>query len=81
MAPMTRSRQITADLAPAEFVELCITEVLANLGATESAAERLEPDMAFDVGCALHGAREALDRALNLIAHAQPQPQIYRLAA
>ena len=74
-------RQMPTDLAPAEFVEFCITEVLANLGATESAAERLEPGMAFDVGCALHGAREALDRALSIIAHAQPQPQIHRLAA
>ena len=77
----SKHSQSVADLAPAEFVAFCITEVLANLGAAESAVERLEPGLAFDVGCALQGAREALDRALAVIAEAQPQPQLCRQAA
>jgi uncharacterized metal-binding protein len=77
----TRTPQTPADLAPTEFVEFCIAEVLASLGTTESAAERLEPALAFDVGCALQGARQALDRALAIISSAQQQPQIHRLAA
>jgi hypothetical protein len=81
MAATTTAPQTPADLVPTEFVEFCITEVLADLGAAESAANRLESGMAFDVGCALAGAREALDRAMKAIAHAQPQPHIHRLAA
>ena len=77
----SKNPQSGADLAPAEFVEFCIAEVLANLGAAESAADRLESGLAFDVGCALHGAREALDQALAVIAQAQAQPQARRRAA
>jgi hypothetical protein len=81
MAAITKASQTPTDLAPAEFVEFCIAEVLADLSVAESAADRLESSLAFDVGCALHGTREALDRALNIMAQAQQQPQIHRLAA
>jgi uncharacterized metal-binding protein len=77
----TKSPQTPSDLSATEFVEFCISEVLANLGATESAAERLEPALAFDIGCALHGSRQALDRALAAMNQAQQQPHIHRLAA
>jgi HEAT repeat protein len=75
----TKISQSPADLAPAEVVEYLIVEILSSLGVAESAINRLDPDTAFDVGCALYGAREALDRALAAIA--QPQPQIRSLAA
>ena len=76
-----KSPQTPTDLPTTEFVEFCIAEVLADLGAAESAAHQLEASLAFDVGCAFHGARQALDRALSIIAQAQPQPHIHRLAA
>jgi hypothetical protein len=75
----TKIAQSPADLAPAEFVEYLIVETLSNLGVAENAINRLDPDTAFDVGCALHGAREALDQALAAIT--QPQSQIRSLAA
>lgn len=75
----TKIAQSPADLAPAEFVEYLIVETLSNLGVAEGAINRLDPDTAFDVGCALHGARDALDRALAAIT--QAQPQLLRLAA
>jgi uncharacterized metal-binding protein len=77
----SKNPQTPADLAPAEFADFCIAEVLATLSAAESAADRLAPGLAFDVGCALEGARQALDQALRIVAEAQPQPQARQLAA
>lgn len=64
---------------PTEQAQCSITDTLESLAAAEQDADRLTPEQAFDVGCALKDAREALDRALALIAQAQPQVQ--RLAA
>jgi hypothetical protein len=77
----SKNPQTPADLGPAAFVAFCLTEVLATLGAAERAADRLEPGLAFDVGCALEGARQALEGALTIVAEAQPQPQLHRHAA
>jgi hypothetical protein len=51
-------------LSNTEFAEWAIAETLCTLGAAETAVNRLDPDLAFDVGCALSGARGALERAL-----------------
>lgn len=59
-----------ADLPAIDFAEYTIEETLSTLGTAESTADRLNPETAYDVGCALHGAREALERALSAL-HAQ----------
>lgn len=66
-------------LDPIEQAEHSISTTLQSLAAAEQDADRLTPEQAFDVGCALKDAHEALDRALTLIAQSQPQAQ--RLAA
>ncbi len=62
-----------ADLPAIDFAEYTIEETLSTLGTAESAANRLNPETAYDVGCALHGAREALERALSTLRAQQTQ--------
>lgn len=60
------------DLPTVEFAEFCIAETLSCLATAEAAADRLGPETAFDVGCALHGVRAALERALAALQSAIP---------
>jgi len=62
-----------ADLPATDFAEYIIEETLSTLGTAESVANRLDPNTAYDVGCALHGAREALERALSTLRAQQTQ--------
>jgi len=62
-----------ADLPAIDFAEYTIEETLSTLGTAESATNRLNSETAYDVGCALHGAREALERALSALRAQQTQ--------
>jgi hypothetical protein len=66
---------------PTEQIERSIIEMLCSLSTAEQDANRLAPEQTFDLGCALAGAREALERALAIAAQTQPQAQPLRMAA
>ena len=64
-----------------EQAEYSIIDTLRSLSTAQQDADKLTPAQAFAVGCALIGAREALNRALAIVAQTQAQPHMYRRAA
>jgi hypothetical protein len=69
----------TPTTTSAEQAQRSIIEALRSLSIAEQDADQLDPDLAFDVGCALSSARAALSRAQVMVAKDQHQHALYLL--